>query len=271
MLNPVFPLVSCVVPCFNGDIKILQESLISLRNQSFKNFECILIDESTDEKIINACKSFCETDKRFRYIHPPMRLGLAASLNIGIESAKGKFIARFDSDDICNFDRLALQVEFLDLNPEVGIVGGALDIINNECVLTARRVYPLEHSEIEKRFIFSNSIAHPTVMFRKSVLSISGGAYDPSFKYSEDLDFWLRLLNCKIQFANLAKPLIKYRQQQTNRNIEHWNYNLKARIKNFSSPHRFKKTLGILGIMLWVLLPTSIQRALFKAIQFRKV
>ena len=270
MLIAAYPEVSCLVPCFNEDIEVLEISLRSLKNQSFTNFECIVIDESTDQKIANTCKNFCESDERFTYIHPLGRVGLAGSLNIGIEMAKGKFIARFDSDDICDVNRFALQVEFLNKNPEIGVVGSALDIINNEGILTARRAYPLKHLEIEKKFIFSNSMAHPTVMFRKSVLLFSVRAYDPSFRYSEDLDFWLRLINHNVKFANLALPLVKYRQQHTSRNFQHWKYNLKARIKNFSSPHKLLKIVAILGIVFWMILPAKIQRPLFKVIQLRK-
>lgn len=270
MLIAAFPQVSCLVPCFNEDIKILEESLNSLKNQSFKDFECILIDESTDQKIVNACRSFCEDDARFIYVHPPKRVGLAGSLNLGIEMARGRYIARFDSDDICSPDRFALQVEFLDQNIEIGVVGSSIEIVDIKGQFISRRDYPLEHVEIEKKFIFSNALAHPTVMFRKSLLTISGGAYDSKFRYAEDLEFWLRLLNHKVKFANLAGALVKYRQQETNRVKDNWKYNLKARIKNFSSPYKFIKILAILGIVFWMVLPVKIQRALFKVIQLRK-
>lgn len=269
MLNVAFPQVSCLVPCFNEDIEVLEESLHSLRNQTFKDFECILIDESTDKNTANACRSFCENDARFIYVHPPERVGLAGSLNLAIEMARGVYIARFDSDDVCYPDRLALQVEFLNQNAEIGIIGSAIDIVDIEGRFLGRRDYPLNHAEIEKKFIFSNALAHPTIMFRKSLLTISEGAYDAKFRYAEDLEFWLRLLNCKVKFANLAKPLVKYRQQQTNRGNDNWKYNLRARIKQFSSPYKFIKILAILGIIFWMIFPAKIQRALFKVIQLR--
>ena len=270
MLNCTFPRVSCLVPCFNEDVEILEESLNSLKNQSFTDFECILIDESTDQNIANACRSFCKDDLRFTYVHPPKRIGLAGSLNHGIEMARGLYIARFDSDDICNPDRFALQVDFLDKNIEIGVIGSAMEIVDAKGRFLGRRDYPLNHDDIERKFIFSNALAHPTVMFRKSLLTISGGAYDSKFRYAEDLELWLRLLNHKVRFANLVRPLVKYRQQQTNRSKDNWKYNVKARIKNFSSPHRLKKVLAILGIIFWMILPVNIQRILFKVIQLRK-
>jgi len=269
MSHGVYPLVSCIVPCFNETHRILNESLTSLRDQSFVNFECIVVDESTDQNISNACKIFCESDERFIYIHPTKKIGLAASLNLGIKMAKGHFIARFDSDDICAPDRLALQVDFLNQNPEISVVGSALDIVDLSGNYIGRRSYPLTHDGIENKFIFSNSVAHPAVMFRSSILSKLEYAYDTKFRYAEDLDFWLRLLNCNVKFANLSKPLVKYRQQQLSRANKHWLYNLKARIKNLSSPRRFEKLIAIFGIFLWMLLPKIIQQSLFKLIQLR--
>ena len=264
------PKISCIVPCFNEDPAVLRQSLASVSNQTYQDFECIVVDESTNTKTSELCRELCELDPRFHYIHPNQRLGLAASLNLGIQRAKGEFIARFDSDDICSPVRFALQAQFLNQNSDIGIVGSSLEIIDNNDFSIGIRNYPSDHYAIEKKFIFSNGIAHPTVMFRKSLLSIVGGAYDPTFRYAEDLEFWLRLLNCNIKFANLPEFLVKYRQQYTNRSSDHWKYNIKARIKNFSDPFRFKKVTAILGIALWMCLPKQLQRVLFKAIQLRK-
>ncbi|MBT8571655.1 glycosyltransferase [Polynucleobacter paneuropaeus] len=262
--------ISCIVPCFNEDSEALRKSLDSIANQTYENFECIVVDESTNAKTAEFCRELCGLDPRFHYLRPEKRLGLAGSLNLGIQKAKGEYIARFDSDDICSPDRFSLQAQFLNQNSDISIVGSSLEIIDNNDLPIGIRAYPIEHDAIEKKFIFSNGMAHPTVMFRKSLLSIVCGAYDPTFRYAEDLEFWLRLLNSNIKFANLPECLVKYRQQYTNRSGNHWKYNIKARIKNFSNPFRFKKVMGILGIALWMYLPKKLQQFLFKAIQFRK-
>ena len=264
------PKISCIIPCFNEDPTILRRSLTSIINQTYNNFECLVIDESTNAKTVEACREICNSDPRFHYFHPEQRVGLAGSLNLGIQEAKGEFIARFDSDDICSSKRFSLQVKFLDENPEIGVVGSSLAIIDNQGDVIGHRVYPSNHESIEKKFIFSNGMAHPTVMFRKSVLQTSGGAYDPTFRYAEDLEFWLRLLNCKVIFANLSEPLVKYRQQFTNRSKENWKCNIRARIKNYSSPYRFKKIIGISCIALWMIVPIVFQRFLFQINQLKK-
>jgi len=263
------PLISCVVPCFNENIDILIKSLSSLRNQSFTDFECILIDESTAHDAAEACRSFCESDSRFIYIHPDSRLGLAASLNLGIQMARGLFVARFDSDDICRSDRLALQVEFLNENPEIAVVGSAIEIIDEHGGVIGRRSYPLKHANIQKKFIFSSAMAHPTVLFRKKVLGECGGAYDTSFAYSEDLELWLRLLNCGAKFANLPGALVQYRQDHTSRHKKHWRFNIKARLKNMSRPYAIRKFIGVVGIAIWSYLPRGVQQFFFRLIQLR--
>lgn len=263
------PIVSCVVPCFNERIEILQLSLGSLRDQSFSNFECIVIDESTNQEIAEFCRKFCDSDSRFAYIHPEKRQGLAASLNMGIQLANGKFVARFDSDDVCRFDRLSKQVDFLDMNPEISILGSAIEIIDEVGKLISFRAYPLSHIDIEKRFIFSSALAHPTVMLRKGLFGTDSSPYDPSFKFSEDLDLWLRLLNKGVKFANLPDALVQYRQHHTSRHKDHWKFNIKSRVRNFSEPYASRKLIGILGIAIWSYIPRGVQQFLFKYIQLR--
>lgn len=263
------PIVTCIVPCFNESVDVLRLSLNSLIGQSFKNFECFVIDESTKEKTSEECRKICQSDSRFFYINPERRLGLAGSLNIGLKRANGKFIARFDSDDICKVDRLSLQVKFFDDHPDIDVLGGAMEIIDSTGRITGCRDYPLEHMSIEKKFAFTNAMAHPTIMFRKSILEGLKG-YDSSFRYSEDLELWLRSLNQGFKFANLPNVLISYRQQTSSRLKENWSFNLRARTKNLSSRYFFRKALGILLIGGWSFFPTNLQQPLFKLLNIRK-
>ena len=270
MSSEYTPMVSCIVPCFNENIEILKTSLNSVRDQSFKNFECIVIDESTNQEVAEACSKFCEADPRFIYIHPEKRLGLAASLNMGIQKAKGALIARFDSDDICHLDRLSKQVNFLNMNPEVSVLGSAIEIIDEGGKLISFRAYPLSHANIEKKFVFSSALAHPAVMFRKKILGDGDRVYDPSFIFSEDLDLWLRLLNKGVKFANLSDALVQYRQHHTSRHKNHWKFNIKARLSNISRPYPIRKLISISGIWVWSHLPRGLQQFLFSHIQLRR-
>lgn len=259
------PLVTIVVPSFNEDPKIVRASLESVRAQTFKNFECIVVDESTRPEMADACRVACAEDKRFIYIHPPERLGLSRSLNLAIVKARGQLIARFDSDDICMPERLELQIDFMMNHPEISAVGGAMDIISTEGSLIAHRSYPLMANEIASAMQLTNAIAHPTVMFRKEAIDRYGG-YNPSYQYCEDLDLWLRWMNAGLLFANLPQVLVQYRQDNTRRSHHNWRDNLLVRLSNFSSRHLFRRIIGITCIAAWVAVPGKLQEQIYKLI-----
>lgn len=263
------PRVSVVMPSFNEPADVLRESLDSVVAQTMADFECLVIDESTRPEAAQACKALCERDPRFRYIHPDSRIGLAGSLNLGISMSRAPLIARFDSDDICIADRLERQVTFLDSHPEVDVLGGGLEIFSAEIGTIAIRDYPVEALTIERQFQTTTPIAHPTVMMRKSILD-RFGAYDPSFRFAEDLDLWLRLLNRGVRFANLPEVLVRYRQQSTARNPQHWQFNLRARTRNFSHRQLPRRLIGVLAIATWQVIPKPIQEHVFHRLLLRK-
>jgi len=268
-MSTLKPLVTVVVPSFNEAPHVVRASLESIRNQTFSSFECIVVDESTIPELAEACKSVCAEDPRFIYAHPMERLGLPQSLNLAISRARSPLIARFDSDDVCAPERLALQVAFMEAHPEISVVGGALDIICSEGQLLAHRRYPETSIEIAKGMQLTTTIAHPTVMFRREAIEQYGG-YNPDFRFSEDLDLWLRWMNAGLGFANLPQVLVQYRQNNTRRDPRHWRYNLRARISNFSPNYLALRILGIACIATWVILPHVLQEQIFKFLILRR-
>jgi glycosyltransferase involved in cell wall biosynthesis len=262
------PIISILIPVYNEDPKILILSLKSIISQTFIDFECIVVDDSSDQNTINACKAICNSDNRFSYIKPPYRLGLAASLNLALKKASGDFLARFDSDDICMPDRLFVQFNFLNDHPDIDILGCAIRIIDQNSRLVAKKTYPEMHKSIERKFIFTNAIAHPAVMARRSVF-LNAGGYDENYKYAEDLDLWLRLLCKGFKFHNLTNELISYRQSRTNRTKEHWRYNIRARYSNLSSKFFILKFIAIISIYLWSLFPKVLQELIYKLLMLR--
>jgi glycosyltransferase involved in cell wall biosynthesis len=267
-MNSDAPIVTIVVPSFNEDSNIVRASLESIRAQTFGRFECIVVDESTKPELAEACRLACEEDKRFIYVHPKDRLGLSRSLNFAIGISSSQLIARFDSDDICMPERLELQVAFLLAHPEISAVGGAIDIISNNGELVAHRSYPQTPNKIASAMQFTNAIAHPTVMFRKEAIDQYGG-YNPSCRYCEDLDMWLRWMNADVLFANLPQVLVQYRKDNTRRDHLNWRYNLRVRISNFNSRYLFRRILGVVCIAAWVAVPSKLQEQIYKLILLR--
>ncbi len=267
-MAPHRPRVTFVVPSFNEPAQIISQSLASVAAQTFDDFECLVVDESTDPQAAANCRALCAQDPRFRYLRPERRLGLAGSLNLGIAQARGELIARFDSDDLCLPDRLAKQVSFLAEHPEVDVLGGGLEIIDEDGRTLAFRSYPQTHDGIERRMHFTTTIAHPTVMMRRRVIEACGG-YNPEFRFAEDLDLWLRLLNHGVQFANLPLVLVRYRQQNTRRSSRHWRFNLRARTRNFGLRRLPQRLLGLAAIALWSSLPDTLQERIFHRLVLR--
>jgi glycosyltransferase involved in cell wall biosynthesis len=269
MLDQILPRVSLVVPSFNEPLDVLRASLDSVVAQTMSDFECLVVDESTDVAAAANCRNLCARDPRFHYIRPDNRIGLAASLNLGISKATAPYIARFDSDDICLPQRLERQLAFMDNHPEIDVLGAGLDIFGDDGGTLAHRHYPTDPDEIERKFQTTTAVAHPTVMMRKAVVDQFGG-YDASFRFAEDLELWLRLLNNGVRFANLSEILVKYRQQSTRRDPMNWRFNLLARTKNFSSRQLPRRLFGLAAISMWQMIPPLVQEQVFHRVLLRK-
>ena len=256
--------VSIIIPIYNVLPSILSKSFESISKQTFENFEAILIDDSSNVDTSNFCIEYCKIDSRFNYIKPPIKLGLVNSLNLGIQSAKHDLLARFDSDDICYFDRIAKQIEFLKNNKNIDVLGGNIEVINSNYKHLYIRKYPVTHSEIVKSMHIICPIAHPTVMYKKEVIK-KVGYYNDSYRYAEDIDLWLRLLSTGAKFYNLNTPLIKYRQDSLVRNKDHYKYFLKARINNFKFNYFPRNLIGIVILFFIVYTPIIILDIYYKS------
>lgn len=265
-----YPKVSIIVPCFNEPSKYILESLNSLKMQTFSEFECLVIDESTIAITVEACAEFCKSDPRFKHLRPNERLGLAASLNYGFGLARGKYVARFDADDVCDPMRLEKQIAFLDQHPEIDIIGSSMRIINSNGKVLATRIYPCDHMKIEQKFVYTNAIAHPTVMLRKDMICREQGPYRPDFRYSEDLELWLRLLAKGVRFANLSDLLVNYRQESTYRPAANWDFNARARRMHMSPPYLMQKVFVAVLLSIWAALPKLVQELIYKKMFFSR-
>lgn len=258
-----FDFVSFVIPVYNIEIDILLKSLKSVSNQTHKSFEAIIVDDSTDDTCSSICSNFCAQDNRFRYTKPVRRLGLVKALNFGVSLAKYDLIARFDSDDICIDNRIELQLDFLKKNKNIDVLGGYIEVIDHFDQKLFLRKYPCSHDEISKTIHIECPIAHPSVIFKKTIFEKVGG-YDENFKYAEDIDFWLRCLNYGARFSNLQLPIVRYRQSDTIRNKQHYNYFLKARLKNFKMRYFPFNIIGITLLIFVNLMPIFFLRIYYR-------
>jgi glycosyltransferase involved in cell wall biosynthesis len=227
-LGNVMPDISIILPIFNAKNVNLIECVNSIKNKTMRKWECIIILESTSPYNAELLNAVVQSDHRFSILRPEKRIGLSASLNLGIESAKAPFIARIDSDDIMMPDRLEIQFNYLKSNSEISVVGSWCIIIDSHGKPLKIRKYPFGGILLKLYFHYRCGLAHPAVMFRKhDVLNVGG--YNAKLKFCEDLDLWLRFIGKGYNIQNIQEPLIYYRK--ASRPKAHWIAMLKVRQK----------------------------------------
>ena len=203
------PVVSVLFSVYNG-ADYLREAINSILNQTYREFEFIIIDDGSTDATPQILDEF--TDTRIIRLRNDQNLGLVISLNKALAVAKGKIIARMDADDISLPDRFQKQLAYLERHPEVGVLGTAMNQVGAGGELISVLVPPTEHAVILWQTLFSCAIFHATVMMRRSVVMAVGG-YDVNFVHSEDLELWSRLFS-ETRFANLSEILYIRRLHQ---------------------------------------------------------
>jgi glycosyltransferase involved in cell wall biosynthesis len=201
-------MVSVVMSVFNGE-QFLAEAVESILDQSFSDFEFIVINDGSTDRSGAMLDTFQEKDSRLRVYHQENR-GLVESLNRGCSIARGKYIARMDADDIAIRDRLRSQIDFMEEHPEIGLLGGVMELIDvNGRVFNTLRP-PVDDQPIRSALYQADCpMYHPTIVMRKTVFASSGG-YRTFFLDAEDYDLWLRMAK-RSQLANLDAVVLKYR------------------------------------------------------------
>lgn len=256
-------LVSVIFPVYNADKSRLETALLSIKSQTYENFECFIVDDSSDENISDYIENFVFDDDRFIHIRRNTSAGLGDALNHGMGECKGEFIARMDADDVSMPDRFAKQVEFLILNKDISVLGTSVDLINYEDKKYGTKTYPLNDHEIKCHFNIRNAIAHPTVMFRSEIHRV-GFNYDKNFKFCEDLELWLRLKKNKYKFANLSESLLLYREnEEYKRETNNWKYNLKARALHFQ-PIKLGSYISLVTGLIHFILSDNLRAKIYK-------
>lgn len=262
--STLLPEVSVIMATYNEPGEIIRQSVQSILSQTFTNLELIILDDSTSEETRMAL-DFISSDPRVHIIRSKSRMGFVHSLNIGLQKAKGEFIARMDGDDISLPNRLDIQVNFLKKHPSISVVGGSMYIINEDGNILSKRKYPTSNFLLKLLSIYRNPLAHPTVLMRKECVD-KGFLYDVNFGKAEDLELWLRLQRNGFKIANVPDFVLNYRicgDLSEKRTIENWKFNLKARTRNYSLRAPFSGLIGIFVSYLYTKLPKFVIRATY--------
>lgn len=231
--------ISVIMSVYKEPIDWLKMSIESILNQTYGNFEFIIINDNPDDLILfNFLQSMQSKDDRIVLINNKYNLGLTKSLNLGLKISKGKYIARMDADDVSSPSRFEKQLYILDNDDKVDVVFGHVLLFTDDLSNNKLRKIHLHNDTIQMILLRRNCLVHPVAMMRKSFLNDNNISYDIHFKRSQDYDLWLTMILLGVNFYIIDEPLLYYRKSEiqisTKNRGEQNDYALLARIKFFN-------------------------------------
>ena len=199
------PKISVLLPVYNGE-KHLAEAIDSILAQTFTNFELIVINDGSTDSTLAILQAYQVLDNRIRLISRENK-GLVATLNEGIDLARGEWLARMDQDDIALPNRFERQLQHLK-QTGAELCGSGIKFFGTP----DRRIfkYPQSDNAIKVALLFASAFAHPTVMMKTAL--IKQLYYDSAWENAEDYDLWVRAARAGWLMTNIPEPLLHYRQ-----------------------------------------------------------
>jgi glycosyltransferase involved in cell wall biosynthesis len=233
-LNTKTPKISVIMSVYNEPEKYIKQSIESILNQTFEDFEFIVILDNPKNKVAeNIIGRYSLEDKRIIFVKNKKNIGLTKSLNKGLSISNGKFIARMDTDDISHPKRFEKQISFLN-NNEYNLCGTKVYFIDENGKIKKNLVSTInnnitKYEEIKRNIVKYNPFIHPSLMFKKQILN-EIGTYDENFKLAQDYDFLLRVCS-KYRCCILPEKLLYYRINQKGLSHSKMNKSLKYAIR----------------------------------------
>lgn len=262
-----------LIPVHNAE-RFLRECLDSVIGQTFADFEVIACDDGSTDGSLVVLREYAARDPRIRVLVNPENRGIVATRNRLLSELPDDagFVAWLDSDDVMLPDRLARQLDFLNAHPEIGGVGSALEIIDENSRTIGFRHYPFSSNEIRKTMFRRNVIAQSSLMLRRDVIR-KIGEYSAAYPVCEDYDYWLRVLQ-KYDFANLPDPVLKYRMSPDQSKQSRLKCTLRCTLavqKKYLFGRNFKifNLVYFLSECLLLLLPSAVVLSLFEKLHYR--
>lgn len=203
-------MISVIMSTYKEDERLLRESIESILNQTYRDFEYIIILDYPDNDVHKSViEEYALKDDRIHFYINETNMGLTDSLNRGLSLCHGEYIARMDADDISLPDRLERQMKYLEKN-HYDLIGGITEMINeNGSLLYSIKSVPTDPKKINKALRYSQCIAHPTWLGKKEVFEKNAGYRH--MPLCEDYDFTLRAVLNGFVISNLNEPVLKYR------------------------------------------------------------
>ena len=197
------PLVTVLMPVYNGE-KYLAEAIESVLNQTFADFELLIIDDCSSDNSVEIIQSY--NDNRLKLIINEENIGQSKTLNKGIEFAKGKYIARLDQDDLSYKERLQIQIEKIS-DSEISIIGSWANVIDTNSQIIGYIQHPVDNESIIDALGINCALTHSSIfMKREDVVSLGG--YSKKYKIAMDWELWVRVALNKYNFYNIPESIL---------------------------------------------------------------
>lgn len=229
MKNKQFaPLVSVIITAYNAE-KFVEQALLSIVNQTYRNIEIIVIDDGSTDQTPKILQKVRKLDNRVHIINSKRNLGPSLASNIGINLAKGDYIARMDADDIASPQRIEKQLDFLINNPKVVVVGGNSLLINEKGEIIGKKEYPTKHIDIYNSLFLMNPVQHPNCMINTNLLPNGKIYYHNHSLLAHDLELIFEVSQYG-QLANLPEVTLFYRQTKDSLSLRDPKFTFKATV-----------------------------------------
>lgn len=203
------PIITVYMPVFNAS-KFLDQAISSILNQTFSNFEFIIVDDASTDNSWKIIKSYAKKDTRIIAIRNKINLGVSLSSNIAISQARAKFLARMDADDISLSNRLDQQIKYLKSHSQTVAVGGQCIVIDEFDNIIGNKNFPTEFNKIKDMIFWAIPMQQPSMMVNLSKLPKNFNWYQPNQSSAEEINIMFRFMLYG-QITNLKDNLLFYR------------------------------------------------------------
>ena len=210
--------ISVVMPVYNTPVFILKEAVDSILNQSFRDFEFIIIDDGSESE--TAAYLDALTDPRIKLLRNKANIGITKSLNTGFQAAQGKYIARMDADDISLKERFNVQYCFMESHPDAIMCGCTVEYFGAKRGHYYTKIGSAESYRVMTVFCNPGPL-HPTMFIRREILVTYGISYNEDLIYAQDYGFVVDMSRCPGRIYNLPEVLLKRRYHEGRISVQH--------------------------------------------------
>ncbi len=208
------PLISVIIPVYNRE-EFINESIDSILNQTYQNFELIIVDDCSTDHTSEIIRNYSKKENRIKILTNEKNLGATSAFNRGLSFSKGKYIARMDSDDISLPKRFEKQINLFNNWTQLDVLGTGAILIDEVGNVIGKKKFPSNYHKIKKIIEKGVPVFDPSVMIKSDILKKIGG-FDNRMAPADDYHLWLILFKNKKIISNLDEYLIKYRKHKTN-------------------------------------------------------